>query len=74
MIDDKEYYERYQIGENEEEILNSDIKVSKLGKLISKRYINNVDKESDEINRMDMSYDKDSDENEIRSVKMMKID
>ena len=31
-------------------------------KMISKRYIDNFEKESDEINQMDMSDDKDSDE------------
>ena len=44
MIDDKESDEIYQIGENEEEILNTDIKALKLRKLSSKRYIDNVEK------------------------------
>ena len=37
MIDDRNYYERYQIGENDEEILNDDIEVLKVGKLSSKK-------------------------------------
>ena len=44
MIYDKEYNEIDHIGENEEEILNTDIEVLKLRKLISKRYIDNVQK------------------------------
>ena len=42
MIYDKEYNEIDHIGEIEEEILNTDIEVLKLRKLISKRYIDNV--------------------------------
>ena len=44
MIDDKESYERDWIGENREEILNTDTEVLKLGTLSSKIYIDNVDK------------------------------
>ena len=62
MIDDKEYDERDQIGENDEDRLNDDIEVLKLGKLSSKRYIDNIDKWSDEINRIDMIYNQESDE------------
>ena len=62
MIDYKESDERYYIGENKEYILNTDIKVLKLIKLISKIYIDNVDKESDEKMWIDISYDKDYDE------------
>ena len=42
--------------------MNTYIEVLKLGKLISKIYIDNVDKSYDEINRIYMSDDKDSDE------------
>ena len=35
MIDDKESDERYQIGENDKEIVADDIEVLKLRKLIS---------------------------------------
>ena len=42
--------------------LNKDIEFLNLRKLSSKRYINNVEKESDGINQMGMSYDKESDE------------
>ena len=62
MIDDQEYGERDQIGENEEERLNEDIKVLKLEKNSSKRYIDNVNKYYDERNRIDMSYEKYFDE------------
>ena len=44
MIDGKKSDERYQIGENEKEILNKNIEFSKPGKLISKRYIDYIDK------------------------------
>ena len=44
MIDNNKSYEKYQIGENCEEILNDDIEVLKQGKLISKRYIDNIDR------------------------------
>ena len=44
MIDNKEYDERNQIGENDEERLNDCIEVLKLGKFSSKRYIDNIDK------------------------------
>ena len=44
MIDEKESDERDQIGENEEEIFNTDKKVLKLRKLSSKRCIDNVEK------------------------------
>ena len=44
MIDDKECDERYQIEENKKEILNTDIEVLKLGKLILQKNIDNIDK------------------------------
>ena len=44
MIGDKKSDEMYCIDENEEEILNTDIKVLKLIKLSSRRYKDNVDK------------------------------
>ena len=43
---------------NKEEILSTDIEVLKPIKLSSRIYIDNVHKESDEINRRDMSDDK----------------
>ena len=61
MIDDKEYDERYQIGENKEETLNTDIEVLKLQKL-SLHKKNYLEKESNEIKQMDMIDDKESDE------------
>ena len=42
--------------------MNTDIEVLKLRKFISKIYIDNFDKESDEINWIDISDDKESDE------------
>ena len=61
MIDDKEYDEIYQIGENKEETLNTDIEVLKLQKL-SLHKKNYLEKESNEIKQMDMIDDKESDE------------
>ena len=61
MIDDKEYDEIYQIGENKEETLNTDIEVLKLRKL-SLHKKNYLEKESNEIKQMDMIDDKESDE------------
>ena len=40
MIDDKEYDERDQIGEDKEETLNTDIEVFKLQKLSSQKNMN----------------------------------
>ena len=62
MIYDKEYYERDKIVENDEDRLTDDIGFLKQGKLSSKRYIDNIYKEYDEINRMYMIYDKEQDE------------
>ena len=42
--------------------MNDDIEVLKLGKLSSDKNDDNIEKESDEINWMDMSDKKDSDE------------
>ena len=61
MIDDKESDERYQIGEKKEETLNTDIEVLKLRKLSSQKK-DYLEKYPDEINHMDMSDDKESDE------------
>ena len=55
MSDDKEYDERYQISRNDEEKVTEDIEVLKLGKLSSNKNIDNIEKEYDERNRMDMS-------------------
>ena len=57
IIDDKDYYERDQIGENDEASVNNDIKVLKLGKLISQKNLGNIEKESDKINKMDIIDD-----------------
>ena len=40
--------------------MNDDIEAFKLGKLNSKRYIDKIDKESDERNQMNIIYDKES--------------
>ena len=50
--------ERDQMGQNDEYRLTDDREVLKLGKLSSKRYIDNIEKEYDEINRVDISNDK----------------
>ena len=61
MIDDKEFEERYQIGENKEKIMNTYIEVLKLENWVLKK-IDYIEKYFDEINHMDMSDDKESDE------------
>ena len=61
MIDDKESDERDQIGEKKGKTLNKDIEVLKLQKLSLQKKRNHLDKESDKINQMDMSDDKESD-------------
>ena len=60
MSDYKEYDERDQIGENDEERVIDDIKVLNLGKMSSQKSIENIQKESDKRNRMDMRDDKKS--------------
>ena len=62
MICDKESDEIYQIGENKEETSNTYIEVLKLKKLSSQKNMDYLEKEYDEINRMDLSDDKESDE------------
>ena len=58
MSDDKDSDERYQISKNNEEKVSDVIEVLKLGKLSTQKNIDNVQKESDENNWMDMSDDK----------------
>ena len=72
MIDDKESDERYQIGGNEEEKLNTDIEVLKLRELVSKRYVDNFEKESGEKNRMDMR-DEERVTDDIEVLKLRKL-
>ena len=60
--DDKDSSERYQISKNDEERVTNDIEVFKLVKLSSKKNNDNIEKEFDEINWIDVSDDKDSDE------------
>ena len=67
MIDDRIYYERYHIGENKEETLNTDIEALKLRKFSSQKNIDYLQKEYYERNHMDMSGDKESDERDRRS-------
>ena len=62
MSDDKEYDEGDQISKNDEERMNDDIEVFKLGKLSSEKYDDNIEKKKDERNQMYMSDDRDSDE------------
>ena len=67
MIDDKESYERNQMGEN--------IEVLKLVKLSYQKNIDNIDKESDERNRINTIEDNASDErHHIRERKANEID
>ena len=62
MSDDKYSEERDQTSKNHEEKMTEDIEVFKLGKLSSRKNDDNIEKESDERNQMDMSDDKDYDE------------
>ena len=62
MIDAKESNEGIQICENDEDRLTEDIDVLKLGTLSSKRYIYNIEKESDLRNWIYMIDEKESDE------------
>ena len=48
MIDDREYDDIDKIGRNEDETLNTDTEVLKLGKFSSQKNIDNIDKQSDE--------------------------
>ena len=59
MSDERESDERDHISKNDQEIVTDDIEVFQLGKLSSKKTDDNIEKESDEGNRMDMSDDKD---------------
>ena len=71
MSDDKEYDERDQINKNDEERVTDDIEVFKLVKLSLKKNNDNIEKESDKGNWMDMSDENDSDER-YQIDKMMK--
>ena len=62
MIDDKESDEIDQMVENDESRLTDDMEILKLGKLSSQKNIENIGKEYDERNRIDMVGDKESDE------------
>ena len=62
MIDDNEYDEKYHIGENKKDTLNTDIEVLKLQKMGLQKNIDYLEKEYDEKNHMDVSDDKESDE------------
>ena len=62
MRDDKDSDERYQIDKNDEERVTNDIEVLKLGKFGSQKNTDNVEKESDERNRMDVIDGKEYDE------------
>ena len=44
VSDEKDYDERYIIGENDEESVTDDIEVLKLGKLSLQKNIHNIDK------------------------------
>ena len=62
MSDDKDYDERDHKDKNYEERVTNDIEVLKLRKLGSQKNKDNIEKESDERNRMDMIDDKEYDE------------
>ena len=61
MSDYKGSDERYQIGENYEEILNHDIEVLELGKLSSQKNIENIEKKYDKNNQIYIIDDKEYD-------------
>ena len=54
VIDDKDSDERNQIYKNDEERVTDDIEVLKQAKFSSQKYTDNIEKEYDERNRMDM--------------------
>ena len=62
MIDDNKYQERTKIGENDEDRPNDDINVFKLVTLSPRREIYNIEREYDEINRIYIIDDRESDE------------
>ena len=75
MSDGKEYDERDQIGENDEDRLTDNIAFLKLLKLSFQNNIDNIDKKYSEKNQIDMIYDKESDErDQIGGRKSNEID
>ena len=62
MIGENVYDEKNKIGENDEDRSTDDIELLKLGTLNSKRYIYNIEKESDLRNWIYMIDEKESDE------------
>ena len=62
MSDDKKSDEINRISNNDEWKVTEDIEVLKLVKWSSQKNIENIEKYSDETNRVDVSDDKDSDE------------
>ena len=61
MSDNKESEERDQIIKNDKEKVTDVIEVLKMEKLSSQKNMENVEKESDGINWIDVSDNKDSD-------------
>ena len=49
--------ERDQISKNDEERVTNDIELLKLGQFGYQKSVNNIERESDEINRMDIIDD-----------------
>ena len=62
MIDDKKSVQMDQICKKDEQKMTEDIEVFKWGSFSSHKNIDNIENDSVEINRMDMSDDKYSDE------------
>ena len=58
MSDDKDSDEIDQIGENDEDRLTGDVEVLKLVKSSSQKNIDNIKKESDKSNQIDIVDDK----------------
>ena len=60
MSDNKDSYEREEIGNNYEVKVSDVIEELKVGKLSSHYYVDNVETEPDKINQVDIIDDKDS--------------
>ena len=59
MSDNKNSDEREQISKNDEENVSDFIEDLKVGKLSLHKYVDNVETESDKINMVDISDDKE---------------
>ena len=60
MSDNKDYEERGQISKNDEVKVSDTVEDLKVGKPSLHKYVDNVETESDKINLVDMSDERDS--------------